>query len=765
MEALRSQGMRSSALRKPLSLRERSSRILVEPDGSVSAFDSLLEGRALFGREQLFLYKVQAGIVVQAQRQEASIRASPRSAQFAFGIFDGIEVLQSVGFFHGSSLGYVRKLKLRNGSALQVKLRVIDVADPSAANFRDSPSRWGALGLNAFNRGSHIAMDEVSEPPSARVFGSQPQPSKFYMSTDRSRVQEYVRTGELPDAVAGMSGQVLIASLHDVELAPNETREFTFASIYSPTKLEDALADFGRLDEGSKGASVGGPAVITSSASVSEAAAWALAQLEGVPSSRRGLDGYEALLALCLVNPTGASSSIAAERSWVSRDGAVPHSQDPMRPGLLESAVLLQGLSNHLLLSGDKKLIRGRYPLVKKLAGYLMSMSKDSAVRTDPSLPQGWRRLIGSGFPAGEIPEVSLAVASGLSTASQVSRRLSKSDDASKFRERSDMVAESVKKRLVDDRGYLALCMDPRGRLRTEETIDSAMAAFRHPFSEATELAAAHRLLEKDFETLYGPRTVPRSNGVYYNGTYGSGQLGGFWTRAALAHAILCYRVGLAGIGSLAIQRVAKLVTEDVVKLGGTLGGFPLWVDVESGVAYGDESDFVAAARFIEGLVAGELGLSINHAGAALSPAASSALRWVLLSDIWLGEKSSVFVGRAGGRATTFAAPARLESPDAMRFAKADLLDPPARGVAAVCFYGPGQIICLGSSAPSAAHGTVNFSPKAPELSNRLSTSLEAYDPNKGTWAKVGTLRVTARMTFDATLGPGEWKAFRVSSL
>jgi len=278
----RSQGLRSSALRRPLCLSEGSSRILLDPDGSLTAFDSLSERRTLFGREQVHLYKVQAGVVVQAQRQELSIRATPRSAQFAGRVFDGVEVLQSVGFFHGASSGYFRKVKLRNGGANEIKVRMIDVADPTAAQFGESPNRWGALGLNAFNRGSHVAMDEVSEPPSARVFGSQPQPSKFYMSNDRQRVQEFIRTGELPDAVAGMSGQVIIVSQHDLELSPNETKDVVFSSIYNPSKLEDALGDFGRLDQGSAPQATRSPVVLASSPAVSEAVAWGLSQLEGV---------------------------------------------------------------------------------------------------------------------------------------------------------------------------------------------------------------------------------------------------------------------------------------------------------------------------------------------------------------------------------------------------------------------------------------------------------------------------------------------------
>jgi hypothetical protein len=148
-----------------------------------------------------------------------------------------------------------------------------------------------------------------------------------------------------------------------------------------------------------------------------------------------------------------------------------------------------------------------------------------------------------------------------------------------------------------------------------------------------------------------------------------------------------------------------------------------------------------------------------------LSPSPSSAIGWVLVSNLWLGERASIFLGRAGGKATVFASPAALETREGLVFAKSDSLEPPARGVSAITFYNPGQVVCLGNSGPSAVRGTVTFSPRASELSTRLTTSLEAYDLARGTWSKVGSLRVLPKMTFEASLGPGEWKAFRLTNL
>ena len=140
--------------------------------------------------------------------------------------------------------------------------------------------------------------------------------------------------------------------------------------------------------------------------------------------------------------------------------------------------------------------------------------------------------------------------------------------------------------------------------------MDSAVSAYRHQFMGSAEQAAVHRLIEKDFDTPYGPRCVPATNQVYFNSSYGRGQLGGVWTRATLAHALVCYRAGLPGMGSLALGKVGRLVGDDAIRVGGTPGEFPLWVDADGRAVHGEESDPVAAARFLEVLLEGELGLA-----------------------------------------------------------------------------------------------------------------------------------------------------------
>ncbi len=756
-----SAGFRSSALKRPLTLHSGGCRLLVDADGAVRSLESLQERRALFGLEQVWVYKVQAGVVVPAQRPDWLMRLAPRTASLAGRMFE-VDFLQSLEFFPGPSSGFVRRVTLRNSGRSQVRLRVIRVSDVAAAHF-ETPSRWGSLGVNAFNRESHVAMDEVSDPPAARVIGAYPSPSRYFMTTSKPRALDAVASGEVPEGTAGMSGQVLALSLHELDLPPGEVREVEFASIYTPGKLEEALAEFGRLHSAEDAARPRPAELSCSDPSVSEAASWALEALRGAPWADDLLDRYESLRSLHYFEPKLASALVSEARSLARRDGSLPHSLDRSRPGVLETAVFLQAASYAQLLGQDKRASRASYPFLRKLAAFLMAESKDATVATDPSLPQGWRRRLGRGYPTNELPEVSLAAAGALEGVSLVARGM-KPGDAAKFLERSKLISDHVRRRLLDERGFISLCRDSSGRLRSDETADMAVAAYRHAFMGSAEQAAAHRLTERDFDTPYGPRTVPTSNVMYFNGSYGDGQLGGVWTRAALAHALLCYRTGLAGVGGLAVAKAARMVVDDSLKLGAPPGFFPFWVDADAKEAHGEGPDPVAAARFLQCLVEGELGLPQGAEKGAIAPPPSSAFDWVLVAGFWAGGDSAAFVGRGGGKGHLFFGGGKLEPKGGLSFSGWESVESGAKSVRGVTFHTPGQVVCLGNVSSAPAKASVRVRPRAAELARRLSTPLEEFDAVRGSWTKIGTVRVSTEMGFEASLGPAGWKAYRVST-
>jgi hypothetical protein len=322
---------------------------------------------------------------------------------------------------------------------------------------------------------------------------------------------------------------------------------------------------------------------------------------------------------------------------------------------------------------------------------------------------------------------------------------------------------EAVKKRGVDERGFLALCLDG-DRLRSDETVDQAIACYRHPLADALGSHVIRRLLEKDFESGWGPRTVPTSNNIYFNPIYGDGQLGGYWTRAALAHAVADYCAGLAGIGSVELESISKLPLVEAEKLGGGPGDFPYWVDLHKREAHGQGSDPVAAARYLEALVRGELGLEASSVGLAFNPSPSSRLRWLLTAGVYLGETTSIFLGRTGGRAYIFAGRPDCRTDRGWNFSKAEAAQADDSRVSAVSFSNPGQTICVGNKSETAVKSRVSFKPRDPTLSKHLSVELLKLDGSSGAWVKVSPIRVLSPMSFEVALGPSEWAAFRIST-
>lgn len=753
----------TSSVRKPLTLRRAHQRLSIEPDGQVRFLESRREGRLVFGRDQIQFFKTQSGIVMHAQRPDWKVRLTPSGASFSVRLFDSVEASQKIRFLPGAVEGYSRALSLKNVGRAPVRLSMLALQDPTAAHFRENRFAWGALGVNAFNRSSHVAMDEVADSPAARVVGGRPSPKLFYMTTDRARAEDLLQAGDLPESTAGMSGQVLVLSEFVFELPIGGSSELNLVSVYDPSKLEGALSAFdglsGSLDEVETDPFL----AASSSPAVSTAASWARSALQGMEAEPDPLERFETLRGIVYVDAGAAKSIVEEAKAGLGKSGFLAHSSSRTAPGLLETSTFLEGACRVALLSPEKKYARLLYPTARKLATFLMSSSGDGIVVSDPALPQGWRRRIGKGYPTGQIPEVSLSLSGALSLAATLASRLGKGEESARWAERAKVIRASVKSKMLDDHGFLSLCV-VGGKLRIEETVDQAVACYRDVFDRATASSEVHRLIEKDFESGWGPRTVPNTNRTYFNSSYGEGQLGGYWTRAALAHTVLAYETGLAGIGSIELESIAKLPSLELVRLGGAPGEFPYWVDLQRREAHGQGSDPVAASRFIEALVRGEIGYSPGPGGHSFDPSPSSQLRWILLSGVYLGKRTSVFVGRAHGRAYTFIALADARVERGWKFSGAELAQPHDARLSSVSFFGPGQAVCVGNESGGTVRNSVSFKPRDPALSKHLSVGLEELDPSTGAWKKASTVRVLTSMSLEVELGPSEWKAFRIST-
>jgi len=749
--------LQSSQLKRSLYLFRRDARAKVELDGSLSWAHSTAAGRLLFGKNFVECSRVQSGTRIAFRPQDLQIWYSPSSVTFAWKGTERLGVVQTVGLISGESSGYSRTMRLTNKGD-SVRVRVIALHDPTSLNYRRERDPPGEIGVNAFNRNDQVVMDDVGENTGVRVVGFDPRPSVVYMTKDKARAAELLGMGELPENSLGMSGSVILLTQHDLDLAPGGSAEVRTVSVYHPTSLELAL----------KSASSSSPGdvpreqdleFISSNQSVNFAYTWAGAALHAMEGESNLLERLSCGAALSVGRPDYYVGSVWEAIRAREKDGAAIPADGR---GVLEASLFIIGACSYLALRPDKKLSRKWYPHIKRAANGLAALASAGLVGTGSGSPEGWRRRIGSGFPTGYLSEVNLCVIRALREAAAAAFSLGKGNDSANLRETSVRLTNSLNERLRDaENGSLALNLDPRGVVHKEMTIDQAIGLSYYSPNQNLSSSMVHRLLERDFETGYGPRCVPSSNALYYNPVYGDGQLGGYWTRAALSHALLAYLAGYPGIGSLQLEKVARLVHLDSERLGGLPGEFPYWLDPDRKQIMSTGSDPVAASRFVETIVFGEAGLTSTPQGPSMAVPEFSQLKWFSLRGPLFGRSGLLFVGRFGLRAfvvTTYDFVQR-----ATRFHEGEEVECPP-GIEGIVFWNQDTtLVCLGNTSQSPVSGPVSVPMRSKSLSSSLAAKMEELDHETGLWANPQNVRLPTSLDIKVDVKANSWTAYRLT--
>jgi hypothetical protein len=582
-----------------------------------------------------------------------------------------------------------------------------------------------------------------------------------------------------------MSGSVILLVQHDLDLLPGATAEVRSVSVYHPSSLESALnaAALHPTDGEAEVIESRGMKFASSSASMNFTFDWAKAALFAIEGEGNLAERLWSGVALSMMRSDYYEKLAESVKRSLRKDGTVSYSESPAtgehaeRAGPVETSLHLLNVCAFLSVRAmDKKVIKKWYPHVKKVGDGLAGLVSGGLVPSSPDSPDGWRRRLGAGFPTGFSAEVNLLATRALRDASTIAYLAGKGSDSAKFRELSVRLLDALNEKLREpESGALALNVDGRGVVHRETTIDQAVGLSYCSQDQSLASWAVHRLLERDFETGYGPRTVPVSNNLYYSPSYGEGQLGGYWTRAAISHAILAYLTGHPGIGSLQLEKVARLVHLDVERLGGMPGEIPYWIDPERRQVMGTGSDPVAASRFIEAIVFGEAGLSFGPQGVRVKVPEASQLKWLFIHDLELGKQGSIFVGRTAGRAfvaSTFGQDATEDSSLASRqvvtttpssFPQCERVDGPA-GLECVAFWdNRSSLFCFGNTGGSGSSGLLSVPLRSKSFSTALFAQMEELQQETGLWSKVDRIKPMSRLEVKVDLKPNCWKMLRLT--
>ncbi len=776
----------ASQLKRSICLFRSDLRAKVEPDGSTSWVHSATAKKLLFGRETAEVFKIQSGVKISVKAQDVVVRATPSSVSYAARGQERIQAAHTVRLLVGDCEGSVRSVRLTNRGDAVTRIRIITLHDPTSLNYRRERDPPGEIGVNAFNRHDQVVMDDVGDTTGVRVIGFSPRPSVLYMTKDKGRAAELLALGELPESSLGMSGSVILLAQQDIDLLPGATVEVRTISVYHPSSLESALnAAALRSDEGdSERGEPRGAEFVSSSASMNFTFDWAKAALYAIEGEGNTAERLWSGVALSLIRSDYFERMAESLKGGVRKDGTLRYSEGSPagdraeRPGPVETSLFLLSVCAYLSArSGDKKLVKRWYPQLKKVGDGLAGLISDGLVPSSSDSPDGWRRRLGAGFPTGHSSEVNLLAVRALRDASSVAYLAGKGSDSAKFRELSVRLSNAVNERLRDsESGALALNVDPRGVAHREVTVDQAVGLSYCSPDPNLASSVVHRLLEKDFETGFGPRTISSSNSLYYSPSYGDGQLGGYWTRAALSHSILAFLTGYPSIGSAQLEKVARLVHTDSERLGGVPGEVPYWVDPERRQIVGSGSDPVAASRFIEAVMFGEAGLSLGPQGARFSVPEASQLKWLLIHGLELGRKGSLFVGRSSGKAfvaTTYDKEAMEDSHGAGRqgitttsscFPECERMAG-ASGLECLLFWDNGaSLVCIGNTSASPCSGTISVPLRSKSFAASLFAQLEELQPETGLWGKVDRVKLLTKLEAKVELKPNSWKMLRISS-
>lgn len=744
------QGTKKNISVRDFTVESKHFRAKLESSGKCLYLYSKKEERNVFGQSFLLLFKIKAGVAIPIRPGLSFIELNPSNVSLESSSDEIYRVKQKLYISRSGSL--VRRLTFSNGSESSVLVKALFYFDPCSVHFSGSKDESGAVGVNAFNRGTHVVMDEVFSG-SVRVAGSSKAPSRIYMTNDKQVLEKIVSTASVPDSTVGISSQPIVIFENSLEVRPYSSEDIVYSLVYSPSGIEDALAKYASsfADQPYECHMK----FFCSQKELEDSFNYAVARLEGQQFFRDSLELAECLSVKLNLEPEESENLIEYLKSITAKEGYIPHSLDSRYPGILETSLVLGSVCN-FLQAKDKRQIRKHLKWLKSLALFLSKNTESSLIGNE--LPQGWRRALRYGLPSRIVPEVLLAASSALSSFSNLLMRVGKPEDSALFMEHSKLIAQKVLES-ADESGRIPLFISKEEERHWDETIDQSVACYRNLVNSKVCSYAFTRATSEDFETGFGPRTVPTSNKSYFHPSAALGQIGGYWTRAALAHCILGYKLGLSWVSSSELLSISRMVSREVTGFGGNVGEIPYAIDFESKNVIGEGTDPVAAARLIEAVLLCELGLQHGQP----RPPEKSKVEWMLVDGLKDEFCSSIFLSRYGSKCY-FVVAGSAQSFDGKVYSQCKIERNDA-SVVAGSFYGNGQVLFAASREGKRINTECELSLLDSSLIGVGKLCLEFLDPERSSWYEVKKLSLSSsiRVNFDSNSAP--WVLARIRQL
>jgi hypothetical protein len=206
---------------------------------------------------------------------------------------------------------------------------------------------------------------------------------------------------------------------------------------------------------------------------------------------------------------------------------------------------------HHYNATLDDAWLRGVYPLVRKIVDYLLSQRDANGLvwcragGVDMFGITSWRNIIPYYTLDGAVTEINAEAFFAVEAAAMIAAICDEKDDWQRWGAEATALREAMLSKLFNiDTSAFVLNYDHEGNYQDNFTADEIFPVLFGVAGEAERRAILARLLEPDFTTPVGLRTISTADSWYFP-SHGFGLLGGIWPDLTLWFAVALARNGL----------------------------------------------------------------------------------------------------------------------------------------------------------------------------------------------------------------------------
>jgi hypothetical protein len=205
---------------------------------------------------------------------------------------------------------------------------------------------------------------------------------------------------------------------------------------------------------------------------------------------------------------------------------------------------------HHYNATLDDTWLRGIYPLVRRIVDYLLSQRDANGLvyckagGVDMYGITSWRNIIPYYTLDGAVTEINAEAFFALEAAAMLAAVCERNDDWERWSREATALREAILAKLFNaDTSAFVLNYDHDGNYQDNFTADEVFPVLFNVADKPVQRAILRRLLESDFTTPVGLRTMSTADSWYFP-SHGFGLLGGVWPDLTLWFAVALARNG-----------------------------------------------------------------------------------------------------------------------------------------------------------------------------------------------------------------------------